>query len=290
MAQLCMSRERPAGWGQRGCRRAGPRFAFAIFLLFVLAAAHAAEGAVCKPGVVRRDGKFVPVAWGPRRAAAPAGPARLRYLGHSSFLISGPAGGRVLLDPYVQTVNPPPDAVTVSNLHETHSQVGPYLDRAPILYGATQDGKPNPIDRLFGGVRVVSFPQVEGEGASSWVINTIFIFQVGGICVAHFGNARFGPSEGQFRQLGKIHVLLIPIDGGFTVPHEIAAKIVKRIGPNVVIPMHYFGPELPEMFWRALQAEGFRRIVRAPGNEIPLLRRSLPPPTTYMVLPNADVP
>ena len=140
------------------------------------------------------------------------------------------------MDPYVIPVlDPPPDAVTVSNFHETHSMTGPYVGKSEIFFGVTQEGKPNAIDEKFGKLRVASFPQVDGDENHPFVLNTIHVFQAGGICVAHFGNARFGPSPGQIRALGKIHVLLLPIDGSFTVPHDVAAKIVKRIGPNIVI-------------------------------------------------------
>ncbi len=248
--------------------------------------------AVCKPGVVRRDGRFTPVSWTPVSAPVPEGSSvRLRYLAHSSFLVTDPGGGRALMDPYATpTVTPLPDAVTVSNFHETHSQTGPYEGKTTVLYGVTAEGRPNPIDRTFRGLRVAAFPQVGGEGGNPFVVNTIFVFQSAGICIAHFGNARFGPSMDQIRSLGKIHVLLIPIDGSFTVPHEIAAKVVKRIGPNIVIPMHYFGPELPVQFGAALRAEGIDKMVRPPSDEIVLSSRRLPPPTVYMVMPNAEIP
>ncbi len=247
---------------------------------------------MCKPGIVRRDGRFIPVStrW---RSAAAHNPSevRLRYLGHSSFVIDAPGGGRAVMDPYVTPVlDPPPAAVTVSNFHETHSMTAPYLGKSQIFFGVTEEGKPNPIDKRFGNLRIASFPQVEGSDKFSIVINTIHVYQAGGICIAHFGNARFGPSPGQIRSLGKIHVLLLPIDGSFTVPHEVAAKIVKRIGPNIVIPMHYFGPELIEEFGRALRAEGIEKVVRPKNNELLLTRKRLPPPTTYVVLPNVDVP
>ncbi len=195
------------------------------------------------------------------------------------------------MDPYVDPVlNPPPEAVTVSNFHETHARTGPYEGKSEIFFGVTAEGNANPIDKTFGNLRIASFPQRSGDEQFSIVINTIYVFQAGGLCVAHFGNARFGPSTGQIRVLGKIHVLLLPIDGSFTVPHEVAAKIVKRIGPNIVIPMHYFGPELPGQFARALRAEGIRRVVRPKKTELILTRRRLPPPTTYVVLPDVDVP
>ena len=255
--------------------------------------------AICKPGLVRRDGRFMPVAWnfGGRGIPAVAPPKEekvvgLRYLAHSSFLITGPGGGRFLTDPYwTNPLNPVPDAVSVSNLHDTHAQTGPYEGKTKIFYGALMEGKPITVDTFIRKIRLFAFPQVYGDSKSPYVINTIFIFQAGGICIAHLGNARFGPSEGQIRALGKIHVLLLPIDGSLTVPHEIGAKIVKRIGPNIVIPMHYAGPELSAQFAGAMKVEGFGRVKWAKSPELSLSLRRLPPPTLFMVLPPAeDVP
>lgn len=255
--------------------------------------------AICKPGLVRRDGRFIPVSWRFGQAGNLAALVartekilRLRYLGHSSFLLNGPRGGSILTDPYwAKVTNPYPDAVSVSNFHETHSQTGPYEKKTRIFYGATPPGRPVTIDKLIKGIRIFSFPQVAGATSSPYVVNTIFIFQAGGICIAHLGNARFGPSEGQIRALGKIHVLLLPIDGSLTIPHEIGAKIVKRIGPNIVIPMHFAGPELSAQFALALKVEGLGRMKIAKSPDLILSLKTLPPPTLFVVMPPAsDVP
>lgn len=264
-----------------------------VFLSIIISSnlVWAVDG-ICKPGIVRRDGSFIPVSmrggWARVRQAREV---RLKFLGHSSFLIEAPGGGRAVMDPYVIPVlDPPPDAVTVSNFHETHSMTGPYVGKSEIFFGVTKEGKPNAIDEKFGNLRIASFPQVDGDENHPFVLNTIHVFQAGGLCVAHFGNARFGPSPGQIQALGKIHVLLLPIDGSFTVPHDVAAKITKRIGPNIVIPMHYFGPELTGEFERALKAEGITRVIRPKEAELVLTRKRLPPPTTYVVLPDVNVP
>lgn len=294
-----------SGGGNRGDRagkyvfRAGT-FAFWIgsVSIAIFWMAPPAE-AICKPGLVRRDGRFVPVSWTPRgshrssypRFASAEKSVRLRYLGHSSFLITGPRGARVLTDPYITVAKPMPDAVTVSNFHETHSQTGPYENKSEVLFGVTPDGKPRAFEKAFRSLRLMAFPQFAEGTDAPFVENTIFIFQAAGVCIAHFGNARLGPSEAQFRALGKIHVALVPIDGGFTVPHEVAAKIVKRIGAKVVIPMHFFGPELPGQFYAALKAEGIDRIEQPKSPEVSFSLRRLPPLTTYMILsPAEDVP
>ncbi|MEK6711380.1 MAG: MBL fold metallo-hydrolase [Nitrospinota bacterium] len=292
-------RTAPAGGGAPPpAAKACPRSIGSVLLLLAFAtlfliasAAEAARPALCRPGMVRRDGRVIPVSWAPQVAQARAGgrPVRLRYVAHSSFLLTSPDGGRVLTDPYANPpIVPVPDAVTVSNFHPTHSVIGPYDGKTEILYGLNRDDGPVVLDRVFKGIRVTNFAQVPDGGGS--VVNTLFVFQMEGLCIAHFGNMRFGPSREQFAALGKVHVLMIPIDGMGNVPHEIAAQVVKRVGPNIVIPMHYFGPELPAQFAAALQIEGITEMVKAPSAEIELSARRLPQPTVYMVMPSDEIP
>jgi hypothetical protein len=84
------------------------RFLAFCFLFIVLNFLFALSAeAICKPGLVRRDGRFIPVVWNLDRHRTPLAQLTeveptlgLRYLAHSSFLLTGPRGGRVLIDPY----------------------------------------------------------------------------------------------------------------------------------------------------------------------------------------------
>lgn len=280
----------PSGRGRFAA--AGGVVCLALAALLLPGAVQAAP--MCQPGLVRRDGGVVPVNWhpAPLRAAAPQpGTVRIRYLAHSSFVITSPDGTRVLTDPYFDfSPKSLPDAVTVSNFHETHTATGPFEGKVPIIYGAREDGSGAIVNRLLQGIRIFGYPQAMAQSAPPYYVNTIFVFKAGGLCIAHFGNARLGPSPQQIRALGKIHVMMLPIDGMWTVPHEVAAQLARRIGPNVLIPMHFLGPELPSQFAAALQTVGIDRIRRAKKSEIAISLRRLPPPTTYMVLPNDEFP
>lgn len=102
------------------------------------------------------------------------------------------------------------------------------------------------------------------------------------------GNARFGPSEGQIRALGRIHILLLPIDGWNNIPHEVGAKLIKRIGPNIVVPMHFAGPELSAQFASALKVEGITRVRWAKSPDLDMSLKRFPPPTVFTVMPPAE--
>lgn len=266
-----------------------------VFGLALWASPPPAHGApMCQPGFVRHDGQVVPVSWSGapvRTAAIPQGAVRIRYLAHSSFEIISPDGTRVLTDPYFGVMPKKlPHAVTVSNFHETHTATGPFEGKAPIIYGAKMDGSGAVVNRLIRGIRIFGYPQEAAQTSPPIYENTIFVFKAGGLCIAHFGNARIGPSPQQLRALGKIHVMMVPIDGSWTVPHEVAAQLAKRIGPNILIPMHYFGPGLPLQFAAALKVVGIDRIQQAEKSEVTFTLRGLPAPTTYLMVPSNELP
>ncbi len=78
--------------------------------------------------------------------------------------------------------------------------------------------------------------------------NTIFVFTLDGVRVAHFGD--FGQSELREEQaaaVGEIDLLIIPVGAGPTIGAEQASRIVVELKPRWVVPMHYrtFADQLP---------------------------------------------
>ena len=75
--------------------------------------------------------------------------------------------------------------------------------------------------------------------------NTIFVFELDGVRVAHFGD--FGQSElrpEQAAAIGKVDLLILPVGGGPTIGAEGAEAIVERLAPRWVVPMHYRTPRI----------------------------------------------
>ena len=75
--------------------------------------------------------------------------------------------------------------------------------------------------------------------------NTIFVFELGGMRIAHFGD--FGQSELREEQataIGEIDMLFVPVGGGPTIGAEQAAQIAQRLGARWIVPMHYRTPRV----------------------------------------------
>ena len=70
--------------------------------------------------------------------------------------------------------------------------------------------------------------------------NTIFVFTLDGVRVAHFGD--FGQDAlrpEQREAIGEVDMVIVPVGGGFTIGAEQAARIVSELSPRWVVPMHY---------------------------------------------------
>jgi len=70
--------------------------------------------------------------------------------------------------------------------------------------------------------------------------NSIFIFESAGLCVAHLGHLHHLLLPADLDALGCIDVLMIAVDGGYTLSQSDALELIEQIHPRVILPMHYF--------------------------------------------------
>ncbi len=75
---------------------------------------------------------------------------------------------------------------------------------------------------------------------------TAFVCEVDGIFVCHLGLLRAAPASAQIEELGPIDILLLPVGGPDYLSPAAAADLVGQIEPQVVIPMYYPPPGVPE--------------------------------------------
>jgi L-ascorbate metabolism protein UlaG (beta-lactamase superfamily) len=222
----------------------GPGIRCAVALLAGLAgmlASPAAALAQCFPIAGGAPG-IVPAAF--KKAAMPtAGSVRLTFLGHSSFLIETPEGATVVTDynGYVQAPQPP-DIVTMNNAHSTHYTdfVDPEIEL--VLRGWDPDGGVARHDLTHLDLHVRNVPtNVRELGGARYNGNSIFVFEVASLCIAHLGHLHHVLSDVHLGELGIIDVLLVPVDGSYTMAQELMVEVIEQIRPPVIIPMHYFG-------------------------------------------------
>ncbi|MBO0710735.1 MAG: MBL fold metallo-hydrolase [Acetobacteraceae bacterium] len=250
-------------------------------LLWVLALALLAARVASACGVVsERETAAVRVT-----ADAPSG-VRIAFLGHASFLIESPAHVTAVTDYNGVNIPPsPPDIATMNHAHATHYTDQPDPRIAHVLRGWTDDGGPARIMLTVRDMMVRNIPTSIRNymtGQDELYGNSIFIFETGGLCIAHLSHLHHTLTADDLATMGPIDVLMVPVDGIFTMNQQDMADVIAEVHPSVVLPMHYFGGAVLERFLALIRDR--YEIRRNAASAITLSRESLPGRPTVIVL------
>lgn len=225
-----------------------------LSLAALLATAFAFLGesalARCSKNLVERLGPGVQMASldGVQLASDPSGSrAVITFLGHASYQIDTPQGVRAITDYNgVNGFGRRPDIVTMNNAHTTHFTDDPEEGVTHVLRGwPSEPGETEAKhDITFKDMRVWNVPTNArdwGGGAARINGNSIFIYLIGDLCIAHLGHLHHRLTPDHLEVLGRIDVLMVPIDGSFTMGTPFMVDVIKQIDPKIVLPMHYWG-------------------------------------------------
>jgi len=211
---------------------------------------------------------------------------RLHYITHASFLIRTHGGLNMVTDytGFIGSTEMIPDVVTMNHAHDTHWTPNPDPAIPNVLpgWGAFGEGIEHRLDLGEVLIRNVStdirssFAPVEPKG------NSIFVFEVAGLCIGHLGHLHHEPDEMQYAALGRLDVVMAPVDGGYTLDLATMTRVLKRLRSSVVIPMHWFSLFALDDFLAGMSDEFAVVEVGGPALEISLDR--LPSRPTIMVL------
>ena len=70
--------------------------------------------------------------------------------------------------------------------------------------------------------------------------NSIFIFEIANLCIAHLGHLHHTLTQQQLNEIGKIDVVLVPVDGSYTLDLDGMVEVLHALKAPLMIPMHYF--------------------------------------------------
>ena len=173
---------------------------------------------------------------------------RVEWYGQSAFALEAD-GVTVFIDPFGDMSslagrgiewNYPPiegvaaDVLLVTHEHRDHNAVEA-IDGEPHVIRALAGTHESPIGTVIG----VSSEHDPAAGTQRGH-NTIFVFELGGVRVAHFGDfGQSGLRDEQAEAIGTVDMALIPIGGGPTIGAEQAQAIAERIGARWIVPHHY---------------------------------------------------
>jgi L-ascorbate metabolism protein UlaG (beta-lactamase superfamily) len=169
---------------------------------------------------------------------------RITYSGHSTFLIESPQLVRIATD-YNDYVRPPvlPDIVTMNHAHSTHytDRPDPRISHVLRGWGPSPD-QPARHDVQVRDVRVRNVPTNirDWRGGTERHGNSIFIFEMANMCIAHLGHLHHTLNQQQLNEIGRIDVLFVPVDGGMTLDMEGMIEVLQALKAPLMVPMHYF--------------------------------------------------
>src|SRR5450631_4595822 len=177
------------------------------------------EMAVNCPGLIAARPPFVqPAAF--RLAALERDQVRISYIGHSTFLLESPQLVRIATD-YNDYLRPPvlPDIVTMNHAHSSHYTEHPDEGIKYVLHGWVGEEEPARIDLQYKDVRVRNVPTNirTFDGGTERHGNSIFIFEMANLCIAHLGHLHHTLTQQQLNEIGRIDVVLVPVDGNYTL-------------------------------------------------------------------------
>ena len=270
-------------------------------LVGVLAALHCAFTAAAAQGVVpvtpkpeirtncpgliaARPPTAIPAAF--RLAALKPDQVRLTFIGHATFLIESPQLVRIATD-YNDMVKPPvtPDIVTMNHAHPTHYTDHPDPAIKFVLRGWADNEKPERIDFSYKDVRVRNVPTNirSYDGGTERNGNSIFIFEIANLCIGHLGHLHHTLNQQQLDAIGRLDVVLVPVDGSYTLDLDGMVEVLHALKAPLMIPMHYFSDYTLNRFLDRVRKEWPVEIAAVPT--IVLSETSLPVAPKVVVLP-----
>ena len=200
---------------------------------------------------------------------------QIRWHGHACFeitndltLVTDPHDGKSIGIP---APNVQGDIILVSHDHYDHNSVKSVEKEGSRV---VMDGRKRTISNIeiYG---VDSFHDEE-KGAKRGT-NIMYKFKVDGIKFCHLGDLGHEIDDDTTEKIGDVDILFVPIGGTFTVDDTSAWKVINKIKPKIIVPMHYKigGLSLPIAGLDPFLAQSKQKVMHV-GNEIDIEKEDLP--------------
>jgi L-ascorbate metabolism protein UlaG (beta-lactamase superfamily) len=237
------------------------------------------------PGLLAADHpRAIPAAF--KLAALAADQVRITFVGHATFLIESPQLVRIATD-YNDYVRPLvlPDIITMNHAHSTHYTDHPDPKIKIVLRGWRDDGGPTNYDVSYQDVRVRSVATNirDFDGGTERNGNSVFIFEIANLCIAHLGHLHHTLTQQQLDDIGRVDIVMVPVDGSYTLDLDGIVDVVHSLKAPLIIPMHFFSSYTLEAFLSRV-----RQDYPVETNETPTLvvsKSTLPTTPKVLVLP-----
>jgi L-ascorbate metabolism protein UlaG (beta-lactamase superfamily) len=207
-------------------------------------------------------------------------------VGHASFLIESPQLVRIVTD-YNDYVRPPvlPDIATMNHAHSTHFTDRPDPGIQFVLRGWAGGEAPARHDLQYKDVRVRNVPTNirDWGGGTERHGNSIFIFELANLCIAHLGHLHHTLTQQQLDEIGRVDVVMVPVDGSYTLDLEGMIEVLQSLKAPLMIPMHYFSSYTLTRFTSRLHEDWDVEYADTPS--LVVSKTTLPAKPKILVLP-----
>jgi L-ascorbate metabolism protein UlaG (beta-lactamase superfamily) len=230
------------------------------------------------PSPIRRA-DFRPVALKPTEV-------RLTFVGHSTWLIESAGGVKIATD-YNDYVRPQvvPDIATMNRAHTSHYSNFPDPGIKYVLRGWDPEGGVAKHDLTVGDVRVRNVTTNIRDWSGGFIPNgnSIFIFEIAGMCIGHLGHLHHTLTDRQIAQIGQLDVVMVPVDGSYTMDVAGMVEVLKALRARLILPMHYFNPYTLNRFLETIASDF--PFERSSEPTIIISQATLPSEPKVLVLP-----
>jgi L-ascorbate metabolism protein UlaG (beta-lactamase superfamily) len=210
---------------------------------------------------------------------------KLKFYAQSAFQVTADDGTRIMIDPFTHTERIRYDAT---------------FDEADIVLVTHEHGDHNNVDAVPGEHRVVRGVGTQAVGGKQFHgigsyhdkeqgarrgPNTIFVFDVDGVRIAHLGDQGCELEPAQVAQLQGVNVMIAPIGGPPTLDTELIWKLAEEVQPNIFVPCHFKTPEVDlDVITVDEFIAGKSNARQAGSSEVTLNAGDLPEPIEILVL------
>ncbi len=258
------------------------RLVLPVLLLFSAQAGSAVASDACLGPIAR--GPATPDGTAIRLAALGREEVRITFVGHATFTIESPQGVIAATD-FNDYVRPAvlPDIATMNHAHSTHYTHRPAQEIRHVLRGWSHGGKPPSFDLQERDMRVRNVPtNIRDGGATEYSGNSIFIFEVAGLCIAHLGHLHHLLTPDHLKAIGKVDIVMAAVDGSWTLDLDGIEEVIRQLDPKIVIPMHFITSTSLERFLSRMR--GKHPIEQNGASSMTISRANLPGRLAIMVL------
>ncbi len=162
---------------------------------------------------------------------------KIKWLGHSCFLLTAANGVRVLTDPFDSSVGYEVPQVAADIVSTSH-------DHSDHNYTQAVQGDFFHVNKTGNfshkGIEIMGVATFhDDEGGVQRGKNIIYKFIIDGLHICHCGDLGHVLTPEQLKEIGHVDILLIPVGGFYTIGPDQATEVVKMLQPLVIIPMHF---------------------------------------------------